>query len=98
MSGSVPLWGSSEDTQVMEAVAPVCVIDQNQIIDGREVAVPGIIRPVSDPLLREQWPEAIYHRAHHTKLSYTLESPSALPLAQRVAAHCAAIAAALDRL
>src|SRR5688572_17591303 len=37
---------------MIEAAARVCPIDQNKIIDGREVAVPGIIRPVSDPLMR----------------------------------------------
>jgi murein peptide amidase A len=83
---------------MIEAASRVCPVDQNKVIDGREVAAPGIIRPVSDPLMRDLWPEAIYLRAHHTKLSYTLESPSALPLAQRVAAHRAAIAAALAPL
>jgi len=83
---------------MIDAVASVCAIDQNKIIDGREVAAPGIIRPVSDPLMRETWPEAIYLRAHHTTLSYTLESPSAFPLAQRVTAHRAAIETALARV
>ena len=35
--------------------------------------------------MRETWPEAIYLRAHHTTLSYTIESPSAFPLDQRIA-------------
>jgi hypothetical protein len=49
-------------------------------------------------LLRETWPEAIYLRAHHTTLSYTLETPSAFPLAQRIAALRAAVEAALASL
>jgi hypothetical protein len=80
---------------MIDAVAAVCPIDQNKIIDGREVSAPGIIRPINDPLLRETWPESLYLRAHHTTLSYTLESPSALPLTQRIAAHRAAIETAL---
>jgi protein MpaA len=85
-------------TSMIEAVARVCPIDRHDVIDGRAVSAPGIIRPVSDPLLRDDWPESIYLRAHHTTLSYTLESPSALPLAQRLAAHRSAIETALAGL
>lgn len=80
---------------MIAAVAPLCPIDLAPEIDGRPVDVPGIIRPVSDPLMRENWPEAIYLRAHHTTLSYTLETPSAFPLAQRIAAMRAAVETAL---
>src|SRR5207253_10524900 len=72
-------------------------IETATVIDGREIAEPGIIRPVSDPLLRELWPESIYLRAHHTRLGYTIESPSALPIEQRIAAHSAAIGTATRR-
>ncbi len=80
---------------MIEAVAADCPIESAAIIDGRESAAPGIIRPVNDPLLRAHWPEAIYLRHHHTTLSYTLESPSALPLARRIHALRTAIEAAL---
>jgi murein peptide amidase A len=83
---------------IIEAVRTVCPIEQATVIDGREISEPGIIRPISDPLLRELWPESIYLRAHHTHLSYTLESPSALPLEQRIAAHSAAIETAIAKL
>lgn len=83
---------------MIDAVAAVCPIEQAAVIDGRDAAAPGIIRPVHDPQLREQWPEAIYLRAHHTVLTYTLESPSARPLAQRTAALQAAVEAALRQL
>ena len=58
----------------------------------------GIIRPIDDPALRELWPETIYLRAHHTQLGYTIETPSALPLARRIAAHRAALDAAIARV
>lgn len=80
---------------MIEAVARVCPIETAAIIDGRESNAPGIIRPIADPLLREMWPEAIYLRAHHTALTYTLESPSALPMATRVAALRTAVESAL---
>ena len=70
-------------------------IETASVIDGRESAVPGIIRPESDPLLRDQWPEAIYLLQHHCRLGYTLETPSAAPLPQRISTHVAAVEAAL---
>jgi hypothetical protein len=80
---------------MLDAVAPICPIETATVIDGRTVDEPGIIRPIADPLLRETWPESIYLRAHHTQLGYTIESPSGRPMAQRVAAHGAAIERAL---
>jgi protein MpaA len=71
------------------------VIESTAIIDGRESLEPGIIRPISDPLLRETWPEAIYLRNHHGPLHYTLETPSPLPLGQRITTLCAVLRAAL---
>lgn len=83
---------------MIDAVEKVCPIDNATVIDGREISERGILRPVADPLLRELWPESIYLRAHHTDLGYTLESPSALPLPVRIAAHRAAIATAIANL
>jgi len=71
--------------QMIAAAAEVGPIDPSEVIDGRPAAG-GIIRPADDPAARERWPEAIYLRAHHTTLSYTLESASSLPLEKRVAA------------
>ncbi|MBC7369754.1 MAG: M14 family metallocarboxypeptidase [Undibacterium sp.] len=83
---------------MLAAVRMCCPIDEATTIDGRVIAATGIIRPIDDPLMRETWPEAIYLRAHHTTLSYTLESPSAFPLAQRIAAQRAAIETAITVL
>ena len=82
---------------MLEAAARSCPIDTSVTIDGRE-ARDGIIRPDGDPWQRELWPEAIYLRAHHTRLGYTIESPSAFPLDRRVAAHRASLSAALGRI
>jgi protein MpaA len=80
---------------MLAAASRACPIDPSELIDGRE-ARGGIIHPAGDPWSRAQWPEAIYLRAHHTVLGYTIESPSALPLPRRIAAHRAALEAALD--
>jgi murein peptide amidase A len=72
-------------------------IETSAIIDGREAAAPGIIRPVSDPLLRETWPEAVYLHARHCQLNYTLETPSTAPGDRRIATHSAAVQAGLAR-
>ncbi|MCB1105074.1 MAG: M14 family metallocarboxypeptidase [Cephaloticoccus sp.] len=83
---------------MIKAVAGLMPIESAEVIDGRPIAEPGIIRPVSDPSLRTNWPEAIYLRQAHTTLSYTLETPSALLLETRIAAQKAAITAAITTL
>jgi murein peptide amidase A len=90
-----PAGATSLAPAMINAVTPVCPIETATVIDGREISEPGIIRPGSDPTLRELWPESIYLRAHHTLLGYTLETPSPLPLPQRIAAHTAAVEAAI---
>ena len=92
-----PLGRPSLAEPMLAAVSRVCPIDPSELIDERE-ARGGIIRPLIDPWQRELWPEAIYLRVHHTRLGYTIESPSAFPLAQRVAAHRAALETALALL
>lgn len=72
------------------------VIESTDLIDGREAHAPGIIRPDPDPILREQWPEAIYLLQNHCRLGYTLETASITPMSQRIHTHRAAVAAALD--
>jgi hypothetical protein len=80
---------------IITAVAKVHPIDPANLIDGRE-ARGGIIRPEGDPSARELWAESIYLRAHHhALLSYTIETPSGLPLESRTAAQCTAVEAAI---
>lgn len=83
---------------VLRAVQPLGSIETSAVIDGRPADAPGIIRPQSDPLLRENWPEAIYLRHHHTSLSYTFETASLRPLPERIATQVAAVRAALAAL
>jgi protein MpaA len=80
---------------MIEAARAHGPIETDAVIDGRESAAPGIIRPVSDPLLRETWPEAIYLRNHHGPLDYTIETASGLPLEQRITTQSAVLRAAL---
>jgi hypothetical protein len=87
--------GRSIARAMIEAVSAILPIDHATVIDGFTVAERGIIRPVADPMLRDPWPESIYLRAHHTRLGYTLETPTSRPLAQRIAALATAIEAAL---
>lgn len=89
---------SSLAPAMIAAARAHCPIETAAVIDGRPAVGPGIIRPVSDPLLRETWPEAIYLRNHHGSLDYTLETPSALPLEQRIRTQMAVIKAALAAL
>jgi protein MpaA len=79
---------------MIAAVAPVCLIDHSEIIEGRE-AHGGIIRPSLDPRTRPLWPEAFWLLQHKTRLSYTLEAPSDFPLEVRVKALVTAVKTAL---
>ena len=83
---------------LLAAAASECTIESTPIIDGRESVEPGIIRPIHDPLLRENWPEAIYLRNYHTTLNYTLEAPSRLPLDKRIRVLHGAGSAAISML
>jgi protein MpaA len=79
---------------MIAAASKACPIDMSPMIEGRE-ARGGIIRPHLNPLEREKWPESIFLQVHHTRLSYTIESPSALALETRVSALRAALRAAI---
>ena len=76
------------------AVRQVCPIDPSPLIDGRE-ASGGIIRPAVNPENVSMWPETIYLGAHHTRLAYTIESPSSFLPGEREAALKAALTAAV---
>jgi predicted deacylase len=82
---------------IIAAIAKNYRIDPAELIDGRP-ARGGIIRPDADPTTRELWPEAIYLRAHHTSLCYTLETPSTHPLEERVGALFLGVETAVLRL
>ena len=47
---------------------------------------------------RPDWPEAIYLSVHHTRVSYTTETPAPFPLEQRVQAQIAAVSTLLEAL
>jgi len=80
---------------MIRAVSKACPIEKSPLIEGRE-AKGGIIRPELNPAERELWPEAIYLQVHHTRLTYTIESPSALPLDTRITALRTALRTAID--
>lgn len=79
---------------MIAAASKICPIELSPVIEGRE-AKGGIIRPPVNPAEREKWPESIYLLANHTRQSYTIESPSALPLPTRISALRAVLGAAL---
>ena len=83
--------------KIISHVAELCPIDRSSTIDGWP-ADNGIIHPNKDPFQRPQWPEALFLITNKTRLSYTLESPSGLPLQTRVAAQVKAVRAVLDSI
>jgi len=83
--------------KMIAAVSPVCPVDMSENIEDRP-AQGGIIRPNIIPYERPDWPEALYHITHKSRLGYTLEAPSDFPLAVRVDALVAAVNAAMTAL
>jgi hypothetical protein len=79
---------------IIEAVAMVCTINLSKTIDGHPASA-GIVKPASDPAKRERWSESMYLRTHHSRLCYTLETPSTRLLRQRIASHMTAVTTAI---
>jgi murein peptide amidase A len=80
---------------IVADVGEVCPIDRSEVIEGRPAAN-GVIRPSVDPRSRPDWPEAFFLITAKARRAYTLEAPSDYPLATRVAALVAGVAAALE--
>ena len=85
--------------EILAAIPPAPGVDDSPEIDGHP-AVHGLIRPQDSGhrLPENVYPEARYLLEGITRHSYTLEAPSNRPLAQRIAAHRAAVLAAADAL
>jgi len=82
--------------EILQSAQAALPVDSATTIDERPIDEPGIIRPISDPLLRENWPETIYLNSHHTSLGYTFETPSGKSLESRVNALKLAVSAAVN--
>jgi hypothetical protein len=63
----------------------------NGIIQRRDIVLKH--GPIEE---RREWPEAIYLGVHHTKASFTTETPMPVPLKQRVKAQIAAVTTLLE--
>ena len=81
---------------IRDAAAWHIPIEPGEQIDGRPIDETAIIRPQSDPALRDTWPEAIYLFKYHGDLSYTFETPSALPRADRISAFKKTVSTAIS--
>ncbi len=80
---------------ILAAVDPICGIDHSPVIEGMEARGGLITRPLDGIQERPLWPEALWLALNHTDRNVTLEAPSAQDLERRVAAHCAAVPAAI---
>jgi len=84
---------------LLDSVRPHMPIEPAHIIDDRPVDEPGILRPEINAQDRNDWPEQLYLREHYYyDLGYTMETPSSLPLAARVAAQKALVTTAIEGL
>ena len=80
---------------ILRAVGEVVPIEANSCIDNHTVAAPGFIRHDPEPDEPDGWPEAIFHAKLYPHLSYTMETPSSLPMERRIAAHVTGVKTAV---
>ena len=84
-------------TDALKAAGLEGPIDLSPEIDGRPASGGIVHAPVERFDQRTDWPEQIHLFKTRTKLCYTFETPSALPLEVRVRMHVAACRSALQR-
>lgn len=80
---------------ILNAVSPWFPPEPAELIDGHAIREQGWIYHVPEADLPENWPEAIFLAKSGCCLSFTFETPSSAGLRDRVAAHVAAVEAAL---
>ena len=82
---------------ILKAVGEWFAPEPESVIDDHEVREPGWIFHAAEPDLPDGWPEAIFvAKQKKCILSFTFETPSRMALKHRVAAHCAAVKAAVN--
>lgn len=89
--------GAGWAMDLLDAMAAHIPADPRCEIDGRR-AEGGVIRPMVHPSDRSDWPEAIFLWEKVCSMSYTLETPSGLPLGRRCAALKAGVCRAAELL
>ena len=83
---------------IIEAVRPWCLPEPGPEIDGHRARAEGWIYHEAEADVPQGWPEAILLAKRGCPLSFTFETPSHAPLAQRIAAQMAAVRAACAAL
>lgn len=81
---------------LVDCLSKVMVMESKKVIDDHEVRCEGWIYHEAEADIPEGWPEAIYVAKNGCPLSFTFESPSALAMKHRVAAHIVAVNSVLD--
>lgn len=79
---------------IISAAKPWLPPEPSSCIDDHLVRSPGWIYHQAEADFPEHWPEAIYIAKRGCPLSFTFETPSKAPLADRIAAHQSVVRAA----
>lgn len=80
---------------ILKAVQPWFSPEPEARIDDHDVRSPGWIFHRAEADFPDHWPEAIFMAKRGCPRSYTFETPSASDLSHRIAAHVAAVEAAM---
>jgi len=81
---------------IVDRLRDVMLMESERVIDDHEVRREGWIYHECEADIPDGWPEAIYVAKNGCPLSFTFESPSALAMKHRVAAHAVAVNSVLD--
>jgi len=81
-----PFWAE----KLLAAAAKHLPADPRTRIEGRS-AKNGIVRRKISPDLMPDWPEAFLLHFHHSARTFTIETPSEMDIARRVATHVAVL-------
>lgn len=81
--------------RILDSVAPWFPPEPSANIDDHQVRAPGWIYHAAEADFPDEWPEAIEVAERGCPLSFTFETPSSAKLEDRIAAHVAAVHAAV---
>ena len=81
--------------QIIHTVKKIIPINDDSEIDGH-ISKAGIVTTVEDYKTMDWWPMTLFSISKNSRRCFTLESPTALPLEKRVAAHISAVEMALN--
>jgi len=80
---ATPFWGEA----LLDIARPLMPIEGRTTIDGRRASAAGLVRRKVNARRFPMIPEAVYLHQHHSRRTFTIETPSEFALDARVQVH-----------